>query len=181
MFRFWTGDDTDASVVVDGPFLYVASEYQRFTQRSQQVGQLMKLDTRRPSDPEVWGIPARTIGFEDAGGSWSTPALYGSRVFFTTAAGQILEVDKVSGKVLYRLQIGAPTIGSPVVVDNVLIQGDCAGDLYAWNVASATLAPGLIWKRHFNGCIESTPAVWRGWLYFGTREGYLYGLANAAT
>jgi hypothetical protein len=181
VFRFWTGDDTDASVVVDGPFLYVASEYQRFNQRSQEVGQLMKLDTRRPDDPEMWGIPARTIGFEDAGGSWSTPALYGSRVFFTTAAGQVLEVDKVSGKVLYRLQIGAPTIGSPVVVDNVLIQGDCAGDLYAWNVASATLPPGLIWKRHFNGCIESTPAVWRGWLYFGTREGYLYGLANAAT
>ncbi len=180
VFRFWTGDDTDASVVIDGAGkLYVASEYQRFNERSQQVGQLMKLDPSNTRNPEVWGIPARTIGFEDAGGSWSTPALYGSRVFFTTAAGQVLEVDRTTGQILSRLQIGAPTIGSPVVVDNVLIQGDCTGDLYAWNIASRTQPPGLIWKRHFNGCIESTPAVWRGWIYFGTREGYLYGLANA--
>jgi outer membrane protein assembly factor BamB len=179
VFRFWTGDDTDASVVIDGHGdLYVASEYQRYNDRAQEVGQLMKLDPSNQQNPEVWGIPARTIGFENAGGSWSTPALYGGRVFFTTAAGQVLEVDKATGQVLYRLQIGAPTIGSPVVVDNVLIQGDCTGDLYAWNVASPTQPPGLIWKRHFNGCIESTPAVWHGWLYFGTREGYLYGLAN---
>ena len=32
---------------------------------------------------------------------------------------------------------------------------------------------------HFDGCIESTPAVWKGWLYLGTREGYLYGITDA--
>src|SRR5213078_2504084 len=42
VFRFWTGDDTDASVVIDDQgYLYVASEYQRFDDRSKQVGQLM--------------------------------------------------------------------------------------------------------------------------------------------
>jgi hypothetical protein len=63
----------------------------------------------------------------------------------------------------------------------VLIQGDCAGDLFAWNVSDPSRSPGLIWSMHFDGCIESTPAVWHGWLYFGTREGYLYGIANADT
>ncbi len=180
VFRFWTGDDTDASVVIDRQgFLYVASEYQRFNERSRQVGQLMKLDPAEPADPLVWGIEAREIGFEGAGGSWSTPALYGDRVFFTTAAGRVLEVDKQTGTVLWESRVGAPSIGSPVVVDNVLIQGDCAGDLYAWNIADRSRAPGLIWKLHLPGCIESTPAVWHGWLYLGTREGYVYGLADA--
>src|SRR2546427_7625440 len=83
VFRFWTGDDTDASIVIDDQgYLYVASEYQRFNQRSKQVGQLMKLDPRNP-DPLVWSIPATEIGFEGAGGSWSTPALYGDYVYFT--------------------------------------------------------------------------------------------------
>jgi outer membrane protein assembly factor BamB len=182
VFRFWTGDDTDASVVIDQKgFLYVASEYQRFNDRAKQVGQLMKLDPSKPEDPLVWSIPARQIGFEGAGGSWSTPALYGGRVFFTTAAGHVLEVDRKSGKILYELQISAPAIGSPVVVDGVLIQGDCSGDLFAWNVESASEPPGLIWKRHFPGCIEATPAVWHGWLYLGTRQGYLYGLADRTT
>jgi outer membrane protein assembly factor BamB len=182
VFRFWTGDDTDASVVIDDEgFLYVASEYQRFNDRARQVGQLMKLDPKKPESPMVWSIPAREIGFEGAGGSWSTPAIYGDRVFFTTAAGRVLDVDRASGRILWEGRVGAPTIGSPVVVDGVLIQGDCRGDLYAWNVADPDTAPGLIWKMHFDGCIESTPAVWHGWLYFGTREGYLFGVADVET
>ncbi len=100
-------------------------------------------------------------------------------MYFTTAAGRVLEVDRETGDVVWELKVGAPAIGSPVVVDGVLIQGDCKGDLYAWNVADPTESPGLIWKLHLDGCIESTPAVWHGWLYFGTREGYLYGIADA--
>jgi outer membrane protein assembly factor BamB len=181
VFRFWAGDDVDASVVIDDRgFLYVAAEYQRFNERSREVGQLMKLDPRRPDDPVVWSIDATEIGFEGAGGSWSTPALYGGLVFFSTAAGRVLEVDRASGEVIHELAVGAPSIASPVVVDGVLILGDCLGDLYAWDVSDPSESPPLLWRMHFDGCIESTPAVWKGWLYLGTREGYLYGIADAA-
>jgi outer membrane protein assembly factor BamB len=179
VFRFWTGDDTDATVVIDGAGdLYVASEYQRFGDRSREVGQLMKLDPSRPDDPLVWSIDAREIGFEGAGGSWSTPALYGDLVYFTTAAGRLLAVERETGDIRWERQVGAPAIGSPVVVDGVLIQGDCAGDLWAWDVSDPDADPLLLWKLHFNDCIESTPAVWRGWIYLGTRQGYLYGLTE---
>ncbi|HEX7246671.1 MAG TPA: PQQ-binding-like beta-propeller repeat protein [Actinomycetota bacterium] len=181
VFRFWVGDDVDASVVIDDRgFLYVAAEYQRFNERSREVGQLMKLDPRRPDDPLVWSIDATEIGFEGAGGSWSTPALYGDLIFFSTAAGRVLEVDRASGEVIHELAVGAPSIASPVVVDGVLILGDCLGDLYAWDVSDPSEPPPLLWRMHFDGCIESTPAVWKGWLYLGTREGYLYGITDAA-
>jgi outer membrane protein assembly factor BamB len=180
VLRFWVGDDVDASIVIDGQgALYVAAEYQRFNERAREVGQLMKLDPSRTDDPLVWSIDAREIGFEGAGGSWSTPALYGDVVFFSTAAGRVLEVDRATGAVLHELQVGAPSIASPVVVDGVLILGDCLGDLYAWDVSDPSISPPLLWKMRFEGCIESTPAVWKGWLYLGTREGYLYGVADA--
>jgi outer membrane protein assembly factor BamB len=179
VFRFWTGDDTDATVVIDDAgALYVASEYQRLGDRSREVGQLMKLDPSRPNDPLRWSIDAREIGFEGAGGSWSTPALYGDLVFFTTAAGRVLAVERETGDIRWERQVGAPAIGSPVVVDGVLVQGDCDGDLWAWDVSEPDADPVLLWKLHFNDCIESTPAVWRGWIYFGTRQGYLYGLTE---
>jgi hypothetical protein len=182
VFRFWVGDDVDASVVIDGQgFLYVAAQYQRLNERSREVGQLMKLDPRRPDDPVVWSIDAREVGFEGAGGSWSTPALYGDVVFFSTAAGRVLEVDRGSGRVLHELQVGAPSIVSPVVVDGVLLLGDCVGDLYAWDVTDPAVEPPLLWRMRLDGCIESTPAVWRGWLYVGTREGFLYGIADPET
>jgi hypothetical protein len=182
VFRFWTGDDTDASVVIDDQgFLYVASEYQRFDDRSIEVGQLMKLDPRNPGDPLVWSIPATEIGFEGAGGSWSTPALYGDYVYFTTAAGRVLEVERSTGRIVWQLQVGAPSIGSPVVVDGTLMQGDCSGHLYAWDVSDPTVRPPLRWSLDLGDCIESTPAVWQGWLYVGTREGFFYGIADDGT
>ncbi len=182
VFRFWTGDDTDASVVIDPDgFLYVASEYQRFNARSKELGQLMKLDPRRPDDPVVWSIPATEIGFEGAGGSWSTPALYGDYVYFTTAAGRVLEVERSTGRIVWEEQINAPTISSPVVVDGILLQGDCSGHLYAWNVSDPTVPPPLEWDLNLGDCIESTPAVWHGWIYLGTREGFIYGIADADT
>ena len=182
VFRFWVGDDVDASIVIDGQgFLYVAAQYQRFNERSREVGQLMKLDPQRPDDPVVWSIDAREVGFEGAGGSWSTPAVYGNVIFFSTAAGRVLEVERGSGRVLHELRVGSPSIASPVVVDGVLMLGDCIGDLYAWDVSDPTVTPPLLWKMRLDGCIESTPAVWRGWLYLGTREGFLYGIADAET
>ncbi len=182
VFRYWVGDDVDASLVLDGQgAIYVAAEYQRFNDRSREVGQLLKLDPSSPDDPLVWSIPAEEIGFEGAGGSWSTPALYGPVVYFSTAAGRVLQVSRETGQILHELQVGAPSIASPVVVDGVLILGDCTGDVYAWDVADPRLEPTLLWKLHFNACVESTPAVWNGWLYFGTRGGYLYGIADAGT
>jgi len=182
VFRFWTGDDTDASVVIDAQgYLYVASEYQRFNAQARSVGQLMKLDPSTPDDPVVWSLPATEIGFEGAGGSWSTPALYGDYVYFTTAAGRVLEVDRATGTIVWELQIGAPTIASPVVVDGTLLQGDCSGHLYAWDVSDPTVHPPLEWNLDLGDCIESTTAVWHGWLYVGTREGYVYGIADPHT
>lgn len=182
VFRFWTGDDTDATVTIDDEgSLYVASEYQRFDRTSQQLGQLMKLDPRDPSDPVVWSVPALELGFEGAGGSWSTPAIAGDTVYMTTAAGRVLAIDRASGTVLWERQIGSPAIGSPVVVDGTLLQGDCSGHLYAWDVSDPNAQPALRWNLDLGDCIESTPAVWHGWLYVGTRAGYLYGIADADT
>ena len=183
VFRYWAGDDTDATVVIDDEgMLYVASEFQRFLDRARDVGQLMKLDPSRPDDPLVWAIAASEIGFDGAGGSWSTPALDGDRVYFATAAGRVLAVDRGSGEVAWELQVGSPSIASPVVVDGTLIQGDCTGHLYAWDLLAAGEGPPpLRWSLDLGDCIESTPAVWRGWLYVGTREGYVYGLADRDT
>ena len=167
------GDDTDASIVIDGAGdLYVAAEYQRFGERKPEVGQLMKLDprVRRPA----WSIDAREIGFEGAGGSWSTPACTAISSSSRRRPGA-LAVER-SGRRPWERQVGAPSIGSPVVVDGVLIQGDCAAICGRGTCRIPTPIPVLLWKLHFDDCIESTPAVWRGWT--GTRQGYLYGVTE---
>lgn len=182
VFRFWTGDDTDASVVIDDKgFLYVASELEKFDARSKEVGQLMKLNPFRKGNPVVWSLPVTETGFEGSGGIWSTPALDRGMLYVAVNAGGLLAVDRKTGSVRWRISLPGPTWASPVVVDDKLIVGDCQGYLHAYDVSKEGVRPPELWHLFLgSGCLESTPAVWRGWIWVGSRNGYLYGISDPA-
>jgi len=174
VFRFWTGDDTDASVVIDEEgYLYVGSEYEKGNSRSKEVGQLMKLDPRKKNDPIVWSI-------KDShylpGGIWGTPGLYQDVVLFGTNEGRVAAADRESGRILWEKHLSGQTWQSPSVVDDVLVMGDCGGDLYGYDMADPRQDPPQLWKVHLGGCIESTPAIWGGGIYVGTRDGKMFAL-----
>jgi outer membrane protein assembly factor BamB len=179
VFRFWTGEDTDATVVIDEEgFLYVGSELERFTARAEEVGQIVKLDPRRRKDPVVWSIPVPGEGGD--GGVWATPGLYEDAVFVTTNTGRLLAIHRDRGRIAWEVELPPPTWTSPVIVDGVLIVGDCAGVLHAYDVGSDPLngPPEERWSVDLGGCIESTPAVWRGMVYVGSRGGAVYGIGD---
>jgi hypothetical protein len=64
-------------------------------------------------------------------------------------------------------------------VDDVLIQGDCAGVLHGYDVSDTQADPPELWSVTIGGCIESTPAVWEGRIYVGTRAGFMVALADS--
>lgn len=181
-FRFWMGDDTDATVVIDETgALYVAAEYERANDRSRQVGQVAKLDPANPANPLVWSVPLRTGGVP--AGVWATPAVHRDLVIVATNAGEVIGLDRATGRERWRLELTGPTWSSPVVVDDVLIQGDCAGVLHGYDVADTVppRPPRPLWAVTLGGCIESTPAVAGGYIVVGTRSGQVFGLADPAT
>jgi outer membrane protein assembly factor BamB len=173
VFRFWTGDDTDATIVIDDEGdLYVAVEVDRPTDRSRQVGQILKLDPSRPDDPVVWAVhdPERS-------GVWATPAIHRDLLIVPTDAGWVHGIDRQSGEVRWRFFLPGPTWQSPVVVDDVLIQGDCRGGvLRGFDVSDTTVVPPQLWAIQLGGCVESTPTVWGGRIYVGTRSGYFHAI-----
>jgi outer membrane protein assembly factor BamB len=174
VLRFWTGDDTDATIVADDEgMLYVASEWQRRTARGREVGQVMKLDPSRPADPLVWSVHDRDT---TVAGAWATPALHRDVLYVPTHAGRLLAIDRADGEVRWSKRLPGPTWSSPVVVDDVLIQGDCSGTLRAYDVSDTSVEPDELWALRIGGCIESTPAVWRGGVYVGTRTGLFVAL-----
>lgn len=173
-FRFWTGDDTDASVVVDEEgMLYVGSEWERHNARSREVGQILKLDPTVADDPLVWSVHANAAS-ED--GVWATPALHRDLVIVPTNTGDVHGIDRATGEVRWTLELPGPTWQSPVIVDDVLVQGDCNGVLHGYDVADTTVEPPELWSVEIGGCIESTPAVWDGAIYVGTRAGRFVAL-----
>ncbi|MFV0258297.1 MAG: PQQ-binding-like beta-propeller repeat protein [Acidimicrobiales bacterium] len=177
VFRFWTGDDTDATIVVDGAgMLYVASEFERSTPRSTEIGQIMKLDPSRPDNPVVWSRAARAL---PGSGVWATPALYRGVLIVATNEGDVLGLDADTGEPWWRLSLPGPLWSSPVVVNDTLIQADCGGGLNAFDLADPTVEPDRLWSVQLDGCIESTPAVWGGWIFVGSRSGRFYAVADA--
>ncbi|RMH75203.1 MAG: hypothetical protein D6683_11675 [Actinomyces sp.] len=174
VFRYWVGDDVDASIVVDDEgMLYVGAEYERGTERSREVGQIVKLDPSRPDDPRVWGVDARP---RLDSGVWATLGLVDDLVIAPTDTGEVFGVDRFTGEVRWTKKLPGPTWSSPVIVDGIWIQGDCAGFLRGFDVSDTSVEPVEVWKVELGGCIESTPAVWRGHIVVGTRAGFVYGL-----
>jgi outer membrane protein assembly factor BamB len=66
-----------------------------------------------------------------------------------------------------------------VVVDDVLLQGDCSGVLHAYDVSDPKADPPELWTVQLEGCIESTPAVFDGRIFVGARGGAFYAIGDA--
>lgn len=173
-FDFWMGDDVDATVVVDEDgALYVAAELERFNDRAAAVGQIVKLDPSAP-DPLVWSVsvPPRETG---AGGVWATPALGKGVLYAATHPGELLAIETRTGRVTWRDEIGFHAWSSPAIVGDVLLVATCTGTLRGYSLADPA-EPSLLWTvaLESGACIESTPAVWNGRIYVGSRDGFFY-------
>ncbi|HLT15413.1 MAG TPA: PQQ-binding-like beta-propeller repeat protein [Acidimicrobiales bacterium] len=176
VFRFWSGNDHDATVVVDDEgMLYIAGQYDRPLERAREVGQVTKLDPSKPDDPIVWKIDDHGAL---SGGVYGTPGIYGDVLYFGTNAGRLVGVDRMTGQVLWEKRLHPPVWGSPVIVDDVLLIGDCGGTFHAFDVSDPRVEPPVLWQVELGGCIEATPAVWKGRIYIGTRAGHLYVLGD---
>ena len=178
VFRYWTGDDTDATIVVgDEGELYVGVEYERNLDRASELGQVFRLDPSNPDDPLIWSVAAND-GLDS--GVWATPALWEDLVIVATDDGRVLGLDRATGDTHWTLTFEGPVWSSPVVVDDVLIQGDCTLGVQAFDLLDAGPdgAPELLWSIPLDGCVESTPAVWEGRIYVGTRAGFFHAIGD---
>lgn len=181
VFDYWLGDDADATLVA-GPdgMLYASVELERNLPRAAEVGQLVALDPTRGGDPRVWGLPIPPApGTDGTGGAWSTPALHDGTLYLTTHSGELLAVDAATGAVRWREDIGFHEWSSPVVVDDVLIVATCErGGVTGYALDGGV--PRRSWRVDLEsgGCVESTPAVWGGRIYVGSRDGYFYAFAD---
>lgn len=174
VFDYWAGDDIDATMVADADgMLYVAVELERFTARSDELGQLISLDPSRPDDPYRWGVPVPGVGGSD-GGIWATPAVTGGMVYVPTHTGRLLAVDSATGALVWEDTVGFHAWSSPAVVDGRLLVATCDPPGLRSYALTNPRQPLLEWTiAAADGCIESTPAVWKGRIYVGSRDGFL--------
>ncbi|MFW2339295.1 MAG: PQQ-binding-like beta-propeller repeat protein [Acidimicrobiia bacterium] len=183
VFDYWAGDDIDASPVIDANgMLYIAIELERNLSRAEEVGQIIKLDPSRPDDPLLWSVAVPALNSLTDGGAWATPALGDGVLYAATHPGDLLAIDTDTGEVLWTDAIGFHAWSSPLIVDDhLLVAVDCegGGGLRAYSLADPT-RPVRAWDLpHGGGCIESTPTVWDGRIFVGSRDGFFYAFGDS--
>lgn len=189
-YQYYTGDDTDASVVIDPEgFLYVASQCD-YSGLQQSV--LYKLDPRvephRWNGARKWSRAFRAIpykggpGHEDNldAGVLGTPALGPNHRIYVGVAtrpgkeGWLLALDTRTGQKVWGRKYSAHIWSSPVLVQDRVIMADAGGTLHCHRARDGH----ELWAIRLGGAIESTPVVWQGWIYVGARDGYFYALSD---
>src|SRR4029078_10475692 len=102
-------------------------------------------------------------------------------VIYATDEGKVLGLDRATGELRWSFMLPRPTWQSPVVVDDVFIMGDCAGVLDGYDMRDTRAQPKELWHVGLGGCIESTPAVWKGRIFVGTRGGKFFRMGGSET
>ncbi len=208
VFDYWVGDDVDATIVTDEKgMLYISAELERMNERSAELGQFIKLDPYRQKidyktitataelpeqtvaqisgDPYLWGVDVPKDHMSK-GGIWATPALYGNYLYVATHTGNLLTVDRETGSVTNKDFIGVHAWSSPVVISDgnasqaKLLVATCSpGGFKQYDLSNPAIPKLTNTMLHAGGaCIESTPAVWKGQIFVGTRDGYFYSFAD---
>ncbi len=139
------------------------------------MGQVVKLDPSKPDDPLVWSV------FDQGkrpGGLFATPALHEDLLIASTDSGRMIGIDKDTGEIRWEIGFTWPLWASPVVVDDILIQADCGGTIWAFDVSDTMVEPIQLWSIDMGTCVESTPAIWDGRIIVGTRAGQVHMLSD---
>ena len=92
--------------------------------------------------------------------------------------GFLYGLSRETGEIVWFKRLTGPVWSSPVVIDDVLIQTDCGGVIYAYDVSDPSVEPPELWRMSLGGCIEATPAVWDGVIYVADRVGGFYAIGD---
>jgi eukaryotic-like serine/threonine-protein kinase len=138
--------------------------------------------------------------FHTGGMVIGSAAVSEGKVYFGSTDGNLYAVNADSGALRWKFDAKSRIPSSPAVAEKVVYFGAYDGNFYAVDAATGTLK----WKfqtegerrfagKHLHGvqpvsetmpdpfdCYLSSPVVWKGAVYFGSGDGYIYSL-NAAS
>ena len=130
----------------------------------------------------------------------ASPAVEGATVYAASTGGVVAAVDRETGAVKWKFEAKSRIASSPAVADGVVYLEAYDGNLYALDAATGALR----WKfgtegehrftaKNLHGMLPaaetkpdpwdsylSSPAVWKGAVYFGSGDGNIYAIDAAS-
>ena len=141
-----------------------------------EAGTIYALDSSER--PRIWrrGVGSPVL---------STPAIVGSRAYFTTWDNALHALDLATGREAWRRDLGRTLgagdyweyyVSSPVVAGGRLYVGSASGRLFAIDPASGKVA----WSSDVGGRVRSTPTLTANAIIVGTNAGQVVAVDRAS-
>lgn len=156
-WRAKTHDDTDASAVIYGRYVFACAE--------ELASHVYCFE--RKTGKEIWRYSGNTKGY------WSTPAIADGRLHVGGEDSRLHTLDVTTGKPLWTYKTGDAIWSSPAVVDGKVLFGSRDFYFYCLDAVSGQ----LVWRVKLDGRIISSPCIIDGKIWIGTATGYFYCLA----
>ena len=125
-FRFWTGDDTDATIVADEQGYPLrrsgVGPPQRPGARGRPAAQARSAQARQPGR-----VVDRRPGRRASAGRGRRRRCIATLIIWPTYLGPMYGIDRATGAVRWTIELPWAVMSSPVVVDDVLMQADATG------------------------------------------------------
>jgi len=102
----------------------------------------------------------------------SSPALKDNIIVFGNDNGEIIGVDAIKGKLLYRIKISKPFFASPSIIDKTILIGNDDGNLYVLDLSTGKTN----WSFETGGRIIMTPACDGSNIYIGNLKGDFFSI-----
>jgi outer membrane protein assembly factor BamB len=94
---------------------------------------------------EVWRAPIGDI--------WASPIMAGENLFVGSGDGSFYSIDASTGKILWKLALGARIESTACIHKNTAYVGSDLGTLYAINIKNGS----LLWKKSLSEYVRSSP------------------------
>lgn len=186
---FALGDDTDATpVLTPQGDLIVGIEKDRRGDVAKGILYCLSQRNGQVVEKWRWSFEAESVRGTSPlnGGILSTAALYlpekGPQLAIVTTShhpkinqGRLAAVDLKTGKVAWQADLKRFSWSSPIVSGDAVFAADAGGYGHFFKASNGERLAGPI---PLGGAVESSPIVWRGRVYVGTRGGAIVCLGN---
>lgn len=175
LWRADLGGAVSSTPAVSGGSVFATSRNRTLTALDRSTGRVRWRFDMGPELPFSWGWDY-----------WlSSPAVSDNRVFVGGGDGNLYALEASTGRRLWRLATGGRIRSSPAVADRTVYVGSMGGRLYAvdadtgkarfvFETEGATLDSAK--EGYDRTSITSSPAVSEDGVFFGSRDGHLYGV-----
>jgi outer membrane protein assembly factor BamB/predicted phosphodiesterase len=114
-----------------------------------------------PSVKETWN-------YQDKSDIGSGTAVDAERVFTSNTNGEIIALNKKTGKVAWKFKTGGKIYAIPAVQDKIVVAGSSDNFIYGLNAINGK----LVWKMAAKKAVLGNPVVHKGVVYIGASDGH---------